>query len=45
MQFEKVSELRKFTVQIFVNGVKPILELLLGELADRVVRGVVINIG
>jgi len=44
MQFEKVSKLGKFTVQIFVNGVKTFLELLLGELADGIMCGIVIDI-
>ena len=44
MQFEKVTKLGKFTVQIFVNGIKTFLELLFGELADGVVCGIVINI-
>ena len=44
MQFEKVSKLGKFTVQIFVNGVKTFLELLLGEFADGIVCGIVIDI-
>jgi hypothetical protein len=44
MQFEKVSKLGKFTVQILVNGVKSFLELLLGELADGIVCGIVIDI-
>jgi hypothetical protein len=44
MQFEKVSKLGKFTVQIFVNGVKTFLELLLCELANGIMCGVVIYI-
>jgi hypothetical protein len=44
MQLKKVSEFCKFAVQIFVNGVKPFLELLLGELADGVMCGVMIDI-
>jgi hypothetical protein len=44
MKFEKVSKLRELTVQIFVYGVETILKVLLSELADRVVCGVVINI-
>jgi hypothetical protein len=39
-----VSKLGKFTVQIFVYGVKTFLELLLGELADGIMCGIVIDI-
>jgi hypothetical protein len=44
MEFEEMSKLRKLAVQIFVNGIEPLLELLLSELADWVVRGVMINV-
>jgi len=44
VQFEKISELRKLTVEIFVNGIEALLELFLGELANGVVGGVMIDI-
>jgi hypothetical protein len=39
-----MSKLCKLTVQIFVNGVESLLELFLGELADWVVCGIMINV-
>jgi len=44
VQLEKISELGKFTVEIFVDGVEALLELFLGELANGVVGGVMIDI-
>jgi hypothetical protein len=39
-----VAELCEFAVQIFVNSVEPFLKLLFGQLADRVVGRVVVNV-
>jgi hypothetical protein len=39
-----VAELCEFAVQIFVNSIEPFLELLFGQLADRVMRGVVVDV-
>ena len=39
-----MSKLCKLTVQIFVNGVEPFLELFLCELADWVVCRIMINV-
>ena len=44
MEFEKVSELCKLTIQVFVNGVEPLLEFFFGKLADWVVCGIMINV-
>lgn len=44
MEFEKVSELCKLAIQIFVNGVEPILEFFFSEFADWVVCGIMINV-
>ncbi len=44
MEFEEMSKLRKFAVQIFINGVEPLLEFFFRELADWVVCGIMINV-
>lgn len=44
MQFQEVSKLGQFTVQVFVHGIKTFLELLLGKLADRVVCRVMVHV-
>jgi hypothetical protein len=44
VELEEMSKLCKFAVQIFVYGVEPLLELLLSELADWVVCGIMINV-
>jgi hypothetical protein len=44
VKFEKMAKLRKFAIQIFVDGVEPLLELLLGELADGIMCRIMINI-
>jgi len=44
VEFEEMPELCKLTVQVFVNSVEPLLELLLSELADWVVCGIMINV-
>jgi hypothetical protein len=44
MQLEQMAKLRQLTIQILINGVKALLELLLGQLADGVMSGVVIDI-
>jgi hypothetical protein len=45
MKLQKVSELGKLAVKVFVDCIEAFLEFLLCELADGVVRGVVVNIG
>jgi len=45
MQLQQVPKLGELTVQIFIHGIETLLELLLCELADGVVRGVVVDIG
>ena len=40
-----MSKLGEFTIQILVHSIKSFLELLLSELAHRVVRGVMVHIG
>jgi len=40
-----VSKLGQFTIQILIYSIKSFLELLLSELAHRVVRGVMVHIG
>jgi len=44
VQLEKISELGKFTVEIFVDGVEALLELFLGGLANVKKNGVMIDI-
>ena len=40
-----MSKLRKLAIEIFIYGIKALLELLLRELAHGVMRWVVVNIG
>ena len=40
-----MSEFCKLTVEILVDSVETFLQLLLSQLADRIVSGVVVNIG
>jgi len=44
VQFQQVAELCEFAVQVLINSIKTFLELLVRQLADRVVRWVVVNI-
>ena len=44
MKFKKVSELRQLAVQVLVNRVKPLLEFLRGQTADRIVGRVMIHV-
>ena len=44
MKFEKMAKLCQFAIQIFVDGIKPLLEFLLRELADWVMRRIMIHI-
>ena len=39
-----MPKLRKLAIEIFIYGIKALLELLLGQLADGVMGGVVIDI-
>jgi len=44
MEFEEMSKLCKLAVQIFVNGVEPLLELFFCKLADWDMCGIMINV-
>jgi hypothetical protein len=45
VQLQKMSKLCKFAIEIFVNGVKPLLQFLFRQFANGVVGGVVVNVG
>jgi hypothetical protein len=44
MQLEQVAELGQLAIQVLVHGVKALLKLLRRELADGVVRRVVVHV-
>jgi hypothetical protein len=44
MKLEQVAELCQLAVQVFIHGVEPLLQLRLGQLADGVVRRVVVDV-
>ena len=44
MEFEKMPKFCQLAIQIFINGIEPLLELFLREFADRIVCWVVIHI-
>jgi hypothetical protein len=44
MKLQQVAKLRQLAVQVLVHGVEALLELRLGELADGVVRRVVVHV-
>ena len=39
-----MSKLRQLAIEIFIDSIKSLLELFLSELANRVVRGIVVDI-
>jgi hypothetical protein len=44
MELKEMAELREFTVQILVHCIEPLLELLLCQRANGVVRRVMVDI-
>jgi hypothetical protein len=44
MELEKMPKLCQLAIQIFINGIEPLLEFFLRELADRIVGRVMIYI-
>jgi len=44
MKFKKMSKLRQFAIQIFVNCIKPFLQLFFREFADWVMSGIVVYV-
>ena len=44
MKLQKVTKLRKLAVEVLVHSVKALLQLLLGQLADGIMCGVVVYI-
>jgi len=44
MQFQKVPELAKFAVKIFINRVKPFLKFSFSQLANRIMSRVMIDV-
>ena len=39
-----MSKLRQLAIEIFINSIESLLEFFLSELANRVVRGIVVDI-
>ena len=39
-----MSKLRQLAIEIFIHSIESLLEFFLSELADRVVRGIVVDI-
>jgi len=44
VKLQEMPKLRQFAVQILVHSVKPLLQLLLGQLADAVMGRVVVDV-
>jgi hypothetical protein len=44
MKLQQVAELRQLAVQVLVHGVEALLKLCLGELANGVVRRVMVHV-
>lgn len=45
MKLQKMSKLRQLAVQILIHRVKSLLQFFLRLVANRVVRGVVVDVG
>lgn len=45
MEFQKVPELRQFTVKIFVHSIESFLQILFSQFTNRIVCRVMVHIG
>lgn len=44
MELQEMTKLRKLAIQVLVHGIKSFLQLFFGQLADRIMRRVVIHV-
>jgi len=44
VELEKMAELCQLAIQILINGIEPLLKFFFRELADRIVRRVMIYV-